>query len=71
MNKLAKHFGLHPGTVISIIKFGEHYTFDDLPGRGRKPGPVDPNLNRNVVNLINRNKSMTIRNLAKKAGTTV
>lgn len=72
MNNLAKRFGIHPGTVKSIInKFGEHYTFDDLPRRGRKPGPADPNLDRKIVNLINRKKSMSIRDLAKKAGTTV
>lgn len=72
MNEVAKRFGIHPASVKSIIhKFGEHYTFDDLPGRGRKPGPSDPNLDRKVINLINRNRSMSIRDLAKKAGTSI
>lgn len=72
MRKLAKRFGIHHASVKTIInKFGEHYTLDELPGRGRKPGSSNPKLDRKVVSLIMKNKSMSIRDLAKKAGTSV
>ncbi|XP_065091905.1 uncharacterized protein LOC135712777 [Ochlerotatus camptorhynchus] len=72
MRKLANRVGIHHASVKSIInKFREHYSLDELPGRGRKPGSSNPKLNQKVVSLIRKNKSMSIRDLAKKAGTSV
>ena len=44
---------------------------DELPRRGRKPGSSNPKLDQKMVSLIMKNKSMSIRDLAKKAGTSV
>ena len=55
MRKLAKRFGIHHVSVKIIInKFGEHYSSSN------------PKLDQKVVSLIMKNKSMSIRDLAKK-----
>lgn len=69
-NQIAKRVGVAPASVKAIIeKFGMHHTLTDLPRSGRKPGASDPKLDKYVVKLINQNKSISMRDLAKKAGT--
>ena len=68
MRKLAKRFGIHHASVNTIInKFGEHYSLDELLGRGRNPGSSNTKLDQKVVSLIMKNKSMSIRDLTKKS----
>lgn len=68
INRITKRFGIHQSSVKSSInKFVERYSFDEMLRRRMKPGSADPKLYWKVVNLMLRNSSMLIRDLAKKA----
>lgn len=67
LRQLAKMYNVSPnGAKKVIIKFGEHYTLQDLPGRGRKKGAANSKLEKKIVELLEKNKSISIRDVAKK-----
>lgn len=71
-NRIAKRFKVHPISVKRIIeKFGNECSLKDLPRSGRKPGPSNPGLDQKVVNYIQKNKSASTRDLAKKFKTSI
>jgi hypothetical protein len=69
--KLAKRHKESQSAVVETIKrFGEHFTIKDLPGRGRKRGPSDPELDKKICSLFAKNRSVSIRDAAKNLGCT-
>lgn len=71
-NQIAKRTKICPESVKRIIeKFGNECTLRDLPRSGRRPGPSNPELDQKVVNYILKNRSASIRDLAKKFKTTI
>lgn len=72
MRKLAKAEGVSVHAVQNAIKrFGMYNTLKDLPGRGRKPGPSKPNLDKKICRQFERKKELSIRDCAKKCGTSI
>lgn len=68
--KLAKRYKVSPNAVKNIIiKFGNTCSLKDMPKSGRKKGPNNAKLESKILILINKNKSMSVRDLAKKGGT--
>lgn len=71
-NQIAKRVNVHPASVKRIIeKFGKECSLKDLPRSGRKPGSSNPDLDQKVVDYIQRNKSASTRDLAKKFRTSI
>lgn len=69
LRQLAKMHNVSPnGAKKVIIKFGEHNTLQDLPGRGRKKGAANPKLEKKIVELFSKNKSISVRDVARKVG---
>lgn len=54
-----------------ILKFGDNFTIDNLPKSRRRSGPANPQKEAKVVQLLSKNKSMSVRKVAKKAGVSV
>lgn len=72
MRKIAEKEGVSLKAVYSTIKrFGMNHTFKDLPGRGRKRGPLHPNLDKKICEQFARNKGISIRDCAKKCQTSL
>lgn len=72
LRKLAKLENVSVGAVQNAIKkFGQEYTFVDKPKSGRKPGSSNPNLDRKIVKAYKTNKEASVRDLAKKLGTSI
>ena len=72
MRKIAKSVKCSVSGVRKvIIKFGNHYTIENLPSNRRRSGPADPIKEAKVVHLLSANKSMTVRLCAKKSGVSV
>lgn len=72
MRKLAKEEGVSVHAVQNAIKrFGNHFTLKDLPGRGRKPGASRPDLDKKICKQFSGKKEISVRNCAKKCGTSV
>lgn len=70
--KLAKDEGVSVHAVQNTIKrFGENYTLNDLPGRGRKPGPSRPKLDEKICKLFASKKGLSVRDCANKACTSI
>ena len=70
--QLAKRFKVSDKSVKNIVtRYGEHCVLSDLPKSGRKKGARDPKLERRLVELIMRNPTTSIRDLASKGKTTV
>ena len=70
--QLAKRFKVSDKSVKNIVlRYGEHCVLSDLPKSGRKKGARDPKLERRLVQLIMRNPTTSIRDLASKGKTTV
>ena len=56
MRKIAEMEGVSLKTVYSTIKrLGMNHTFKDLPGRGRKRGPLHHNLDKKTCGQFARN----------------
>ena len=69
--KLAKRYNVCHTTIENTIKrFGESLTVKDMPGRGRKPGPCDPEIDTKVCRLFSKCPALSIRDAAKKLGCT-
>lgn len=72
MRDLAKQEGVSLHAVQNAInRFGTHYTLKDLPGRGRKAGPSNPELDKKICKAFERKKEVSIRDCAKKCGTSI
>lgn len=70
--QLAKRYKVSVNAVKNIIvKYGDTCSIKDLPKSGRKKGAKDVKVEKNVLTLIDKNKSMSVRDLAKKARTSV
>lgn len=70
--KLAKRYNISPNSVKNIIiKFGNTCNVENLPKCGRKKGPANLKLEAKILALMNKNKSMSVRDLAKRASTSV
>lgn len=70
LRKLAKEEGVSVGAVQTAIrKYGESCTFEDAPRRGRKPGPVNPAIDRKIKDRFKQNPSASVRDVAKFVGT--
>lgn len=68
--KLAKEEGVSVGAVQTALrKYGESCSFADSPRRGRKPGAVDPVIDRKVRDYFKLHPSASVRDVAKKVGT--
>lgn len=60
-----------PATVYdTIIRYGETNSFKDKPGRGRKVGSYNKKIDKSVTTTLVKNKSMSVRDIAKKCKTT-
>ena len=67
---IAKQVKVSTDSVRRIInKFGEHHSLNDLPKSGRKKGPSNKKLEQKVVSLYKTKKGLSVRDAAKKAGT--
>ena len=53
----------------AICKYGEEASFQDNPKSGRKPGSVNRNLDRKVKQSFRHKKGASVRDVAKKIGT--
>lgn len=72
LRKLAKQEGVSVHAVRNAIdRFGKHNTLKDLPGRGRKRAPSNPDLDKKICNTFQRKKEISIRDCAKKCGTSL
>lgn len=72
LRKLAKKYNVSPAGVHKLInKFGTTVTLEDLPKSGRKRGPSDPELQKRVVQMFNRKPSLSVRDAARKAKTSI
>ena len=70
--QVAKRYKVSDKSVKNIVeRYGEHYTLSDMPKSGRKKGARDPKLEEKLVQLINKNPTMSLRDLAVKGKTTV
>lgn len=65
--KVARIFKCSKSEVCKIIKkFGEHHTLEDLPKTGRKKDPVNPEIDRSVIDALKSVKPLSVRAIAKK-----
>lgn len=65
--KVARIFKCSKSEVCKILKkFGEHHTLEDLPKTGRKKGPVNPEIDRSVIDALKSVKPLSVRAIAKK-----
>ena len=72
LKSLAKSFNVSISCVKKTIdRFGQHYSIDDLPGRGRKPGTSDPDLEKRICNVYRQHPESSVRDVAKKLGCSV
>jgi transposase len=72
MRKLAKQEGVSICAVQNAIaRYGKHNTLRDLPGRGRKVGASKPALDKKICQQFERKKDMSVRDCAKKCGTSI
>lgn len=70
--KLAQMEGVSVGAVQTAIrKYGEDYTFEDQQRPGQKPGPSNPKLDQKIVKLFASNRELSVRDVAKKVGTSI
>jgi len=60
LRRLAKMYKVSVnGAKKIIIKFGEHHTLQDMPGRGRKKGAANLKSEAKIVKLLTNNKSIS------------
>jgi len=72
LRQLAKMYKVSVnGAKKIIIKFGEHHTLQDMPGRGRKKGAANLKSEAKIVKLLTNNKSISVRDVAKKVGVSI
>lgn len=72
MRKLAKEEGVSFCAVQNTIKrFGQYYSLEDLPGRGKKPGATRQDLEKKIVQQFAKKKGISVRDCAKKCGTSI
>lgn len=70
LRQIAKEEGVSLHAVQNAIeRFGEHYTLKDLPGRGRKRGAFNPQLDKKICQQFIKKKELSVRDCAKKCGT--
>ena len=70
--KLAKRYKTTHKTISQIVQMYANTTaLTGLPKTGREKGTSNPELERKLLALINRNPCMAIVDLAKIAGTSV
>lgn len=68
--KIAKEEGVSVWAVQKTIKrFTEHYTLDDLPGRGRKKAKILSKIDQRIISVFTKEKEISVRDCAKKCGT--
>ena len=71
IRNLAKRLKLPPTTVYDTIKhFADHYSFKDLPGRGRKIGSYDKKVDKTMRTIISKHRSISVHYIARKSKTT-
>lgn len=72
MRKIAKEENLPVSSVSYIIKkFGETNTIHNLPKSGRKKGSFDQEKSRRVMEIIKKKRELSVRDIAKKAKTSI
>lgn len=72
LRDIAKQYNVSKDSVQKIIKkFREHNTLENMPGRGRKKGCMDPKLDGKIVSEFRKKRSISTRDLAKKLRTSV
>ena len=55
--KIAKEEGVSVWAVQKTIKrFTEHYTLDDLPGRGRKKAKILSKIEQRIISVFTKEK---------------